>query len=248
MFVMENHLNEPKTIEIIDVEEYAKKGEVPAKGMQYQIRVDKEHYVVDVHEMTGCEILLKADKNPPERFRLDQKLKGGATQKIDLNDVVDLTTPGLERFMTLPLDQTEGEMIEVGNLRCDFDLPEEDREYLDARGIPWETVTERQIQWLLIRDFPIPEGYNHRSVTAAIRVTTNYPTAGLDMVYFHPSLARVNGIHIGAIQGTQNIDSRTFQQWSRHRTGANPWRAGLDNISTHLGLVEEWLLREFGKQ
>jgi hypothetical protein len=105
---MEKHLNELIISEIIDVEEYAKKGELPPKGTQYRIRVDKEHYVVDVHEMTGREILLKAGKNPPERFRLDQKLKGGATQKIDLTDVVDFTTPGLERFMTLPLDQTEG--------------------------------------------------------------------------------------------------------------------------------------------
>lgn len=96
------------TIEIIDVEQYAKKGEVLPKGMKYRIRVDKDYYVLDVQEITGRDILLKAGKNPPERFRLDQKLKGGATQKIELNDLVDLTKAGLERFMTLPLDQTEG--------------------------------------------------------------------------------------------------------------------------------------------
>jgi hypothetical protein len=138
--------------------------------------------------------------------------------------------------------------MELDNLRSNFDLPEDDREYLDARGLPWETVADGQNQWLLIHNFPIPEGYNHRSVKAAIRITTNYPTAGLDMVYFHPSLARVDGIHIRAIEGTVVIDSLTFQQWSRHRTAANPWRAGLDNISTHLGLVEDWLLREFRNQ
>ena len=134
--------------------------------------------------------------------------------------------------------------MEMNELRCDFDLPEEDHEHLDARGLPWETVSECGNQWLLIRNFPIPEGYNYRSVTAAIRIPANYPTAGLDMVYFHPSLSRVDGIRIPATEGTVFIEQRVFQQWSRHRTGENPWRLGIDQVSTHLGLVEEWLLRE----
>ncbi|KPV43035.1 E2/UBC family protein [Alicyclobacillus ferrooxydans] len=136
--------------------------------------------------------------------------------------------------------------MELNELRRGFDLPEEDREHLDARGLPWETVSEKDNQWLLIHDFPIPEGYSHRSVMAAIRIPANYPTAGLDMVYFHPSLAREDGIRIPATtEGTVVIDGCSFQQWSRHRTAANPWRPEIDQISTHLSLVEEWLLREF---
>jgi hypothetical protein len=40
---------------------------------------------------------------------ISQKLRGGQTKRIDLDERVDFTTPGVERFMTLPLDQTEGE-------------------------------------------------------------------------------------------------------------------------------------------
>ena len=94
--------------EVIEIELYAKRGEIPPKGKRYKIRVDKEHYIVTVSKMSGREILLLACKTPPERFRLDQKFKGGATKKIELNEIVDFTTPGVERFMTLPLDQTEG--------------------------------------------------------------------------------------------------------------------------------------------
>lgn len=94
--------------EIVDIEAYAKEGKVPPKGKRYRIRIDKQSYVVEVSQMTGREILVLAGKNPPERFRLDQKLKGGATKKIELGDMVDFTTAGVERFMTLPLDQTEG--------------------------------------------------------------------------------------------------------------------------------------------
>lgn len=78
------------------------------RGAKYRIRVDKQHYTVESDAITGREILHLAGKQPPERFRLDQKMVGGVTHKIELSDVVDLTAPGVERFMTLPLDQTEG--------------------------------------------------------------------------------------------------------------------------------------------
>lgn len=95
-------------VEVIDVESYAKSGRNPPAGQQYRIRVDKIEIVVTTSTITGREILTRAGKIPPERFRLDQKLVGGRTEKIELDQVVDLTTPGVERFMTLPLDQTEG--------------------------------------------------------------------------------------------------------------------------------------------
>ena len=94
--------------DVIDIEEYAKAGKKPPKAKNYRIRIDKDRYVVQVGEMTGHQILELAGKNPPERFRLDQKLHGGQTKKIELAEVVDFTAQGVERFMTLPLDQTEG--------------------------------------------------------------------------------------------------------------------------------------------
>ena len=94
--------------EIIDLEEYAKSDRTPPAGQKYRIRVDKVHFVVGVQSMTGAQILALAKKTPAERYRLDQKFRGGRTQQVKLGDVVDFTTPGVERFMTLPLDQTEG--------------------------------------------------------------------------------------------------------------------------------------------
>jgi hypothetical protein len=94
--------------EVVDLEEYARAGRKPPKAKQYRIRVDRDRFVVNVSQMTGRQILELAGKQPPERFRLDQKLHGGQAVKIELAEVVDFTTPGVERFMTLPLDQTEG--------------------------------------------------------------------------------------------------------------------------------------------
>lgn len=156
---------------------------------------------------------------------------------------MDFTTPGVERFRTLPIDQTEGE----GKLlRQQFQMPESDREFLETRGLPWETITESNYKWLLIHDFPVTEGYNLNKVTVALMIVAGYPDAQIDMVYFYPPLQRVNGEQIKAL-ASQNIDGKTYQRWSRHRTPKNPWRPGEDDISTHLAQVEFWLEKELKK-
>ena len=129
-------------------------------------------------------------------------------------------------------------------LRRDFDLLPQDEKFLKEYGLPWETISDGS-QWVLIHEFPTHEGYNHLRVTAAIRMETGYPNTELNMVYFFPALARKDGRPIGATQAKQVIDGKTYQRWSRHRTGQNPWRAGVDSVGTHVFLIEDWLAREF---
>ena len=131
-------------------------------------------------------------------------------------------------------------------MRRQFLLPEFDHEHLEARGLEWETIIESGVRWLLLHAFPVPGGYNHRTVTVAIMLSAGYPDAPLDMAYFYPPLARIDGRAIGAIS-SQPIDGKSFQRWSRHRTGQNPWRPGIDDLAAHLALVEHWLAREFTK-
>lgn len=129
--------------------------------------------------------------------------------------------------------------------RRDFDPLPQDRAFLDAYGLPWETVLDGQGHWVLIHDFRTHEGYSHESVTVAIRLETGYPDAQLDMAYFHPALTRKDGRGIANTEQIQTIDGVAYQRWSRHRTGANPWMPGEDSLETHVLLVEDWLTREF---
>lgn len=131
------------------------------------------------------------------------------------------------------------------NNRRDFDLPEEDEQHLNTRGLPWETIHENNQQWLVIDNFSVPQGYNHSSVSLAIMIPGNYPTAGFDMVYFYPALSRIDRVHIPATESTATIRNCVFQRWSRHFTPKNPWRPEVDNVSTYLSIIEEWLAREF---
>ncbi|HEX8139492.1 MAG TPA: E2/UBC family protein [Pyrinomonadaceae bacterium] len=129
-------------------------------------------------------------------------------------------------------------------MRRQFSLPEADETYLESLGLPWEAIIENGVRWLLLHGYTVFPGYNHSSVTAAIRIGTGYPEAQLDMVYFHPPLARLDRVTVTALT-PYPLDGKTYQQWSRHRSGVNPWRPGEDDLSTHLALVNDWLEREF---
>ena len=129
-------------------------------------------------------------------------------------------------------------------MRRQFHLPENDTEYLDTSNLQWETILEAGHRWLLIHEYSIPTGYNHEKVSVALRIDPGYPNSQIDMAYFSPHVQRRDGKPIGALS-MQVLDGKQWQRWSRHRTGANPWRPDVDDISTHMGLTQHWLEREF---
>jgi hypothetical protein len=79
-----------------------------SKPVTYRIQIDKPFYEVTNPTPTGRELLKIAGKNPPEQFAIYLKHGGPQPQRIGLEEKVDLRKPGVERFVTLPLDQTEG--------------------------------------------------------------------------------------------------------------------------------------------
>lgn len=131
-------------------------------------------------------------------------------------------------------------------MRREFVFAEEDQECLAKTGLDWEAIIEEKTKWLILRQFPIPAGYNLNLADAALRIPPSYPDDQIDMVYFSPPLALASGRTIGALT-PYALEGKQYQQWSRHRTAVNPWRPGLDNIGTHLLQVETWLHRELRK-
>jgi hypothetical protein len=131
--------------------------------------------------------------------------------------------------------------------RRDFELPPNDAAFLDAVHSGWQAVRDGAASWIRLQNFVVPAGYNVNSVTAVLRIEPTYPDTQIDMVFFNPFLARADGLLIGATGGQVQVEGVVFQQWSRHRSGENPWRAGIDDIESHLLLVKHWLEREFLK-
>jgi len=94
--------------EIVDLEEYAKRGERPPLSRGYRIRVNGEPFVVHQPVVTGREVLVLAGLLPPENYTLRVKVVGQKPHKVELNDKIDLRHHGVEKFKALPRDQTEG--------------------------------------------------------------------------------------------------------------------------------------------
>lgn len=101
-------MKENESLAVVDVEEHARDGRPVPPAATYRIRIDRERYEVHEPTISGRELLQLAGKTPVERFAVYMKRRGGATERIALDQRVDLRGPGVERFVTLPLDQTEG--------------------------------------------------------------------------------------------------------------------------------------------
>lgn len=104
------NLDENKKQEI-DVAQYSKEGKEVPKNHHYVIIVDKTRLVSKHECLTGKEILHLAGKTPPERFQLNQRFTNGKVVTIKHDQKVCFTECGIEKFMTIPLDQTEGGSI-----------------------------------------------------------------------------------------------------------------------------------------
>ncbi|MEQ1809378.1 MAG: multiubiquitin domain-containing protein [Terricaulis sp.] len=94
--------------DIIDLEEYAKRGERPPLAKGYRIKINGDPYVVHDPKPTGREILTLAGLLPAEDYTLRLKAAGSKPEKIGLDEKIDLRKPGVEKFKALPRDQTEG--------------------------------------------------------------------------------------------------------------------------------------------
>jgi Multiubiquitin len=93
--------------ELIDLEEWVKAKKGPHKAKRYRIRIDKDKFVVTVHEMTGKEILALVAKTP-DKYLLSQKFHGGRVEPVKPDQVVEFHRCEIERFQTLAKDPTEG--------------------------------------------------------------------------------------------------------------------------------------------
>ena len=86
----------------IDIEEYAKNNQQVPKGRRYKIRVDREKFITDQECMSGKEILILAGKTPYSRYQLNQRIHG-TVKKVEYDEKVDFTTPGVERFYDIAI-------------------------------------------------------------------------------------------------------------------------------------------------
>jgi hypothetical protein len=205
-------------------------------------QLDVHGVVISSHEpiISVREALEKAGIDPELGWNIRLKVQGQPKRPVELNDNIDLTTPGIERLKLLPKCINNGESVQL--VRHQFALLAKDEAYLSSLGPLWETIDDGR-RWLLIIGYQLPAGYHQNSCTIAIEVPQNYPIAELDMFYCYPPLTRASGASIPQTESIQQIDERNFQRWSRHRM-AGDWSPQRDSILSHMGLIDESICKE----
>ncbi len=103
-----NTIKEEILDEIADLEEYARLGKQPPRCRGYRVKINGEPHVLNDPSPTAREVLTMAGFLPPENYTIRVKIHGQRPRKLDLDEEIDLTTPGVEKFKVLPKDQTEG--------------------------------------------------------------------------------------------------------------------------------------------
>lgn len=234
-----NLLTTPSEGEPIDLCECEVDPDCPAHS--YKIKIDGNKYTVDVPHMLAEDILKLAGITDPSSVAFYQKFRGGVTKIIEAGEKVDFTAPGVERFVTIPTDMTEG-----FENKKHFQLSSEDTQFLESMGLPWDAITENGIQRIVIYDFPLPTGYSSDKVNVNMRLESGYPDVQIDMAYMYPAISRLDNKPINAT-APDMFNGLQWQRWSRHRTSANPWRPGIDNISTHVSAIKQWFKSELLK-
>jgi hypothetical protein len=239
------HDHQPiEILEIVEIEIFAIEEKPLPHAKKYIIRVDKEKVTIHKPEITGAEILALVKKTPAQ-FKLYEHRPHHQPKLIQPDEVVHLHAHHIERFTTMPKDTTEG----LGSVALSqvLALPEADQRYLNNLDLAWECLKDGNTQWIIIRGWKTPGGYNYPQVDLALLIPPLYPDTQIDMVYFSPYLARTDGAIIRQLTDCL-IQQKKWQRWSRHRTGQNPWRPGIDDIASHLALVDDWLRCEFEKR
>jgi Prokaryotic E2 family E/Multiubiquitin len=208
----------------------------PAK--RYAFRVNKKRVIINDPNPTREEILNLAGFVPVEEYRLRLKSGQGDPVEIQVGQHVDLTEPGVERFVPNKLHVQDG-LSE----RRDFSVPEDDTAFLNSLGLNWEAIDCGQL-WIIVRGWCPPAGFDPKQVDIALDITS-YPAGVIDMAYFSPAISRTNGANIPQADVAVTIDGRNWQRWSRHRVeGVNSWNPESDSIASHYGYMLDWFKRE----
>lgn len=239
-----------KWVDIVDLEEYGKHCKPVPYARIYRIKIDKNYHnwtkpIISVKDLINLEY--PGNSKPVEVY----KFLNSSPKPIKLkpDEIVDLTEKCLVRFTIQPKEQEDGQSVDTADaaeaevkIRRDFLLPEEDVDFLDSLGLLWEAIGNHPGNWIIIHDYPIPLGYNVQKAEVALSIVGTYPAAQIDMAYFFPPLVKDTNRIINNVF-EQPLDQRKFQGWSRHRKPGE-WRPGVDNIATHLCLVDNWLAND----
>ncbi|WP_296250841.1 multiubiquitin domain-containing protein [uncultured Enterobacter sp.] len=212
-----------------------------SRNATWKLNVQGKVFAFNTPTVAIRDAIIRAGLNPSQSWHIYLKVEGQPKVEMNIDDIIDLRAPGIEKLRLTPKDVNNGEAS--GLTRRDFSLLPADERYLDSMEYFWETCLNENARWLIIHDYKLPEGYNHQKINLALLITSGYPVNMLDMFYVYPPLARVNGVSIPATEATVVVDHVAYQRWSRHRS----WDPDTDSVVSQLAMADGCLQMEAGQ-
>jgi hypothetical protein len=121
-----------------------------------------------------------------------------------------------------------------------------DKEYLDQLGLLYDIIVEGGFVCVVIKGWPLPDGYVPDAVDLLLRLPPGFPDAPPDMYWCDPPVRlAASGTFPPAAEQMENYLGRTWQRFSRHLT-AGAWHPGRDNLASYVALIRRGLAREVG--
>ncbi|MGV0818981.1 multiubiquitin domain-containing protein [Martelella sp. AMO21009] len=161
----------------------------------------------------------------PENYNLWQEIPGQQDRKIAESDVINLDAKGVERFISLIDQTTEGDT-----------LPSFDQTFLVDHGYQFEVVQEGRETAIILKSLELPEGkFNVEAADILVLLPAGYPDCAPDMFYASPHLTLANGQVPKACTVQHTFAGRVWQRWSRHN---NAWRPGIDGLRTMVARIK----------
>ncbi len=185
--------------------------------------------------------LVEAGFDPAERWQIFLVVKGKPKEKVTLETVIDLSAPGIERLRLSPdeVQNADGPLTP----RREFTLSAADEGRLNRLGLRWETIVEQQRRFVLVYEYPLPEGYTSSSFLLAMELQPTFPQSPMYGFFTHPRLALCSGREIPNVSQSASILGQSVAGWSRSRTSP-PWDPATDSVRTHLLTVNACLEKE----
>ncbi len=162
----------------------------------------------------------------PENYNLWQEIPGQHDKKISDTDVINLAEQGVERFVSLIDQTTEGDA-----------LPSIDQSFLANHGYEFEVIQEDGQTGIALKSLKLPsDKFNCETADILVLLPVGYPDCPPDMFYASPQLfLKGTGQEPKACTVQHRFAGRVWQRWSRHN---NAWRPGVDGLRTMLARVQ----------
>lgn len=132
----------------------------------FELNVNGTIIKVDKAQIVVSEALALAGIQDGHNYQMFLKIQGEPKVEVQSNSILDLSKPGIEKLRLIPREVNNGD-VSLGQ----FEVLPKDDEYLRQVFGDFRTIIDQGRRWLVVENYELPDGYNHKQVTLALEHT-----------------------------------------------------------------------------